>query len=65
MLFEMARVYLAVPVSSAPSERVFSAAKLVLTDKRKQLLESRVARSVFMTRNMKLYKSSFVLYHND
>ena len=56
VLFEMARVYLAVPASSAPSERVFSAAKLVLTDKRKQLLESRVARSVFMTRNMKLYK---------
>ena len=55
VLFEMAYVYLAVPASSAPSERVFSAAKLVLTDKRKQLLESRVARQVFMTRNMKVY----------
>jgi hypothetical protein len=56
VLFEMARVYLAVPASSAPSERVFSAAKLVLTDKRKQLLESRVARQVFMTRNMAAYR---------
>jgi len=55
VLSEMARVYLAVPASSAPSERVFSVAKLVLTDKRKQLLESRVARLMFMKRNMKLY----------
>ena len=54
-LFEMARVYLAVPASSAPSERVFSAAKLVLNDKRKQLLEGRLARLIFMKRNMVLY----------
>ena len=55
VLFEMARVYLAVPASSAPSERVFSAAKLVLNDKRKQLLEGRLARLIFMKRNMVLY----------
>ena len=55
VLYEMARVYLAVPASSAPSERVFSVGGLVLTDKRRQLLESRVAKLMFMKRNMALY----------
>ena len=55
VLYEMARVYLAIPASSAPSERVFSTAGLVLTDKRKHLMESRVARLMFMKRNMAMY----------
>lgn len=56
VLFEMARVYLAIPASSCPSERVFSVGTLVLTDKRRQLHESRVPKLMFMKRNMKLYK---------
>ena len=57
VLFEMARVYLAIPASSAPSERVFSVGTLVLTDKRRQLQEGRVARLMFMKRNMTLYNA--------
>jgi hypothetical protein len=56
VLAEMARVYLAVPASSAPSERVFSVAKLVLSDKRRRLDVDRVARLMFMKRNMALYQ---------
>jgi hypothetical protein len=56
VLAEMARVHLAVPASSAPSERVFSVASLVLTDKRRRLDESRVARLMFLKRNMALYR---------
>jgi hypothetical protein len=55
VLFEMARVYLAIPASSAPSERVFSVGSLVLSEKRRQLHENRVARLMFMKRNMKVF----------
>jgi hypothetical protein len=57
VLAQMARVYLAVPASSAPSERVFSVASLVLTDRRRRLDESRVARLMFLKRNMALYQA--------
>ena len=57
VLFEMARVYLAIPASSAPSERVFSVGGLVLNDRRRQLLESRVAKLMFLKRNMSLYNT--------
>jgi len=57
VLAQMARVYLAVPASSAPSERVFSVASLVLTDRMRRLDESRVARLMFLKRNMELYKA--------
>jgi hypothetical protein len=56
ILAEMARVYLAVPASSAPSERVFSVASLVLTDRRRRLDDSKVARLMFLKRNMALYR---------
>jgi hypothetical protein len=56
ILAEMARVHLAVPASSAPSERVFSVARLVLTEKRRRLDASRVARLMFLKRNMSLYQ---------
>jgi hypothetical protein len=55
VLSQMARVYLAIPASSAPSERVFSTASLLLSDKRRRLEESRVARLMFLKHNMKLY----------
>ena len=57
VLSHIARVYLAVPASSAPSERVFSTASLVLSDRRRKLEESRVARLMFLKQNMKLYES--------
>jgi hypothetical protein len=56
VLSEMARVYLAVPATSAPSERVFSVGKLILDEKRRRLDEGRVARLMFCKRNMGLYE---------
>lgn len=55
-LAEMARVYLAIPASSAPSERVFSAGKLTLDYKRRSLEPDRVSRLVFMKKTMRLYR---------
>jgi hypothetical protein len=55
VLSEMARVYLCIPASSAPAERVFSAGTLVLTDKRRRMNDDRVAQLMFMKKNMELY----------
>jgi hypothetical protein len=54
-LFEMARVYLAIPASSAASERVFSAAKLILDHKRRSLTPDRVSRLIFLKKNLPLF----------
>ena len=55
VLSQMARVYLCMPASSAPAERVFSAGTLVLTDKRRRLQDDRVAQLIFLKKNMSLY----------
>ena len=52
----MARKYLAVPASSAASERVFSAGPLVVKDNRSRLDPVRVGRLIFMKKNRRLYK---------
>ena len=54
-LAEMARVYLAIPASSAASERVFSAGKLILDHKRRRLTPDRVSRLIFLKKNLPLY----------
>lgn len=54
-LAAMAKIYLSVPASQAPSERVFSVAPLTVTHKRRKLDPHRVARLVFIRKNMKLY----------
>jgi hypothetical protein len=54
-LFEMARVYLAIPASSAASERVFSAGKLILDHKRRRLTPDRVSRLMFLKKNLSVY----------
>jgi hypothetical protein len=54
-LAAMARVYLALPCSSAASERVFSTARLQLDYKRRRLDPERVSRIVCMNRNIELY----------
>ena len=56
-LAQMARVYLAIPASSAAAERVFSVGKLTLDPKRRSLEPDRVARLVFMKKNTRLYRS--------
>lgn len=55
-LCRLARIYLAIPASSASSERVFSRAGLELTDTRKRLAPDRLSRLVFLKSNMKLYQ---------
>jgi hypothetical protein len=55
-LAQMARVYLALPASSAPAERVFSVGTLVLNAKRRKLLPDRVSRLMLMKYNMKVYR---------
>lgn len=55
VLAKMARVYLAIPASSAPSERSFSSAGLTLSQRRRHLHADRVSRLVFMKHNLHLY----------
>ena len=55
VLSQMAQVYLALPASSAPAERVFSAGTLVLTDKRRRLADERIAKLMYLKKNKALY----------
>jgi len=55
-LANMARVYLAVPASSAPSERSFSVGTQVLTPRRRSMQPDRVSRLMFMKYNMQLFR---------
>lgn len=55
-LANMARVYLAVPSSSAASERAFSHGSHLLSDRRLTLHPDRVSRLIFMKYNMKLFR---------
>lgn len=52
----MARYYPSMPASSAPSERVFSAAGLIHTNKRTRLDAERLSRLTVRKRHMRLYR---------
>jgi hypothetical protein len=54
-LAHMARIFLSLPASSAPSERVFSMATDVLRPKRKKLLPDRVSRLMLLKFNRPVY----------
>jgi len=56
ILAKMAHIYLSLPASSAPSERVFSVGTLVLNARRRKLLADRVSKLMWMKYNMKLYR---------
>jgi len=51
MLSQLARCYCAAPVTSVPSERVFSTGGLVMTKKRRSLAPEMLARMVWLKRN--------------
>lgn len=52
-LAKMAREYLAVQVSSAPLERLFSAAGVAITEKRRKMGGEKAADIIFLHENMK------------
>ena len=54
-LSEVALKYLAVQATSAASERLFSEAKLVLTDKRNRLKDDNVEDVIFLHSNRALW----------
>lgn len=55
-LARMARAYLCVPASTAAAERVFSYGSIIIQDHRHSLEIDRVARLMWMKKNMRLYK---------
>ncbi|MGH7240551.1 MAG: hAT transposon family protein [Candidatus Saccharimonadales bacterium] len=55
-LAQMARVYLSVPASTAASERVFSYGNITIQQRRHSLQIDRVARLMWMMKNMSLYR---------
>eukprot|EP00731_Ephydatia_muelleri_P025579 Em0017g662a len=52
---KLARKYLAIPASTAPSERVFSTAKNILQKKRWSLLAERLGKCIFLRHNAKWF----------
>ena len=52
LLSQLARRYLAIPATSVPCERVFSAAGHIVSERRSCLLQDNVNRLLFLTKNM-------------
>ena len=52
----LAKKYLAIPASSASSERVFSTAKIITDKKRWRLLPERLHKTIFLRHNHYLWK---------
>lgn len=55
-LIKLAKRYLGIPATEVASERVFSTAGNIITDKRKRLSEEHVEQLVFLSTNSKFIK---------
>ena len=62
ILFELSRIYLAIPATSTPSERLFSDAGNLLTNKRTRILPELFKRMIFLKRNINNLKSIYPPY---
>jgi hypothetical protein len=47
----VARIYLAIPATSVPSERIFSSTGLIISDRRNRLKPSHVEQLIFINKN--------------
>lgn len=57
ILSELSKIYLAVPATSTPSERLFSDAGNLLTNKRTRLLPELFKRMIFLKKNINMFES--------
>ena len=57
ILAELARVYLAVQATSAPTERIFSVASRIISSKRAGLSPEMAGKSLFVADNWKWFES--------
>ena len=60
LVAHLARLYLAIPATSAPSERIWSRAARILTLKRACLKEELVARMMFVRENIRFLRKHYV-----
>jgi hypothetical protein len=58
ILANLARIYLAVQATSAPSERVFSTASRILSDIKSKLNPEMAGKMLFVQRNWEWYKAN-------
>ena len=59
VLAKMTRKYLAIPVTSAPSERIWSLAKSVISSKRCRLSEDVAGAYIFIRENINIFKKYY------
>ena len=60
LVAHLARLYLAIPATSAPSERIWSRAARILTLKRASLKEEVVARMMYIRENIRYLHKHYV-----
>ena len=60
LVSHLARLYLAIPATSAPSERIWSRAARILTLKRARLKEEVVARMMYIRENIRFLRKHYV-----
>ena len=52
-LFKLVKIFLHIPATSVPSERIFSLAGYIIRDRRSKILASNVNKAIFLKRNEK------------
>ena len=65
ILAKLARIYLAIPATSAPTERIFSRASLVISKLRNRLTPANAGMVIFLKTNLKWYENLEELRNNN